>query len=1027
MEDSQVQKSFRKSALPLKKPLLLLLAVVILALVSSGGAAAQNTTSFDGYTYDESGDPLNDTNVTVKYANPTPNTQNARTNESGYFNVTGIETGGILYWLEMEKWDGDTIEYIGKNKLTLLPSQYFEDLGTNGYYLSEAVEVNVTVAQETVLTGNHSVQTKTNQTATGYGDSLEWLNDTNQWAYIDNQNNLTILEADFTENTTVSMPAQNATALHYNGSNQFYALNYSKPSRAWVWEFNRSGELIGGESYNISDPDTGRYDEIGGLEYHNGSFYVNGRRAPGGTDEVVVDRYNNSFDRQATVFNESDQRVTNIHRYDGHWYTTELKEFTKLDDDWNKIYESDGIHDKPLLWKAAWNMSGLAHNGSGWYVGSTETGNISQVQLDEIAREGYAADYQVRESDSGIFVSEEWDGPYQNFSFVASVDRDYDIVAHKEVSTVRASHYLHDLKNESKGYDPTTNVRDIELNLTGEQRTVSGFVSENGSASFDNLSVVYWQMQGDRMDNKANENRTGDDRYTPANGSYEIVIETPADSTEEYMLFATAEKNGNHYGAFKNVTLSGSDISDFNMSLEPLQGQEGLLLPKPQGPPPDPDSDNREAQEVNITTAVQTFNLTNKTSGDPASLQGVFGFFGEVTMDYTPYWDDSREVIWTMTGGSNQAWDNSFKMPVIGKEGEAARILTAEFAPAKQTLPQDALTSNDPVDINLTQYDPGSIEESDRPLNISLYRGANSGQPHPEGHIKSANRTEFNSLEVALLGGHLGLRVEDSQNDIAVHYDNVDPTRSGPPDALFDTAPEQTGTDDSLEELWRFGSNGPETYDKVLISMPYNESIEDETITVEIPRLYDEEFNVIWNASTDDISDIRNDPDLKIYRDYLDTEYEAYLNGTGVVADESDSTLSTGIAYKDVDNDKIWLEIPHFSAVGLEVTGNIPESDSTSGGPVTYPSQAAPSQTATATPTPSPTATPSPTPMPTTVVEDEETATPTQTDRPTPSPTASPSPTTTETPGQPGFGILVAVAVLLSAALLAARRSERAD
>ncbi|HHI04195.1 MAG TPA: PGF-pre-PGF domain-containing protein, partial [Candidatus Woesearchaeota archaeon] len=119
--------------------------------------------------------------------------------------------------------------------------------------------------------------------------------------------------------------------------------------------------------------------------------------------------------------------------------------------------------------------------------------------------------------------------------------------------------------------------------------------------------------------------------------------------------------------------------------------------------------------------------------------------------------------------------------------------------------------------------------------------------------------------------------------------------------------------------------------DYVLISMPYSTTLENETITVTIPLLYDNGFNVIWNSSAgDDIAKINANDTLEDYRDYLDTDYEAYLNGTGVDCSASDSTLSSGLCYKNTANKTIWMKIPHFSGVGPEIAnGTTPDEEET--------------------------------------------------------------------------------------------------
>ncbi len=117
----------------------------------------------------------------------------------------------------------------------------------------------------------------------------------------------------------------------------------------------------------------------------------------------------------------------------------------------------------------------------------------------------------------------------------------------------------------------------------------------------------------------------------------------------------------------------------------------------------------------------------------------------------------------------------------------------------------------------------------------------------------------------------------------------------------------------------RFGSLGPDIYKYVMIGVPYtaSEINEEDNITMTIDYFYDEDWNIIWDRSTDLLVDLSDD-----FASYTEAPYIDYINGNGgVVCDPDDVNLTGGLCYKDIDNDLLWFKIPHFSGIGPSVSG----------------------------------------------------------------------------------------------------------
>jgi hypothetical protein len=179
-----------------------------------------------------------------------------------------------------------------------------------------------------------------------------------------------------------------------------------------------------------------------------------------------------------------------------------------------------------------------------------------------------------------------------------------------------------------------------------------------------------------------------------------------------------------------------------------------------------------------------------------------------------------------------------------------------DFDPLKQNL-----------DIRMQMFLSNSSNNIPNPPQMHGLLGGEQGE-----------KERFSPLN-AILKGDINMMI--STNNISVYYINVDLLASGPPDASFTDEGEQSG---DFSSLWKFGSQGPDIYDYVLIGVNYSgmafENYSD--ITMEIPYLYNNEFTeILWDRiAGDTISDISSDDNLSDYVDFLDAPYDDYLDRT---------------------------------------------------------------------------------------------------------------------------------------------------
>ena len=176
--------------------------------------------------------------------------------------------------------------------------------------------------------------------------------------------------------------------------------------------------------------------------------------------------------------------------------------------------------------------------------------------------------------------------------------------------------------------------------------------------------------------------------------------------------------------------------------------------------------------------------------------------------------------------------------------------------------------------------------------------------------------------------------------DVLVSYINVDMLASGPPDAMFeDDNTISEGTSGGFSKAMRFGSNGPTIYDYVLISIPYTEGStstsglnESADVNISIPLLYDEDWNVMWNTSSNGTAGAALAANYTHY-EANSAEWETLMGNNTCVTNVSQFN-ETNPCYIDTTNNRIWIRLPHFSGTGPSVSGSsiIATSNPPSGG-----------------------------------------------------------------------------------------------
>jgi len=250
------------------------------------------------------------------------------------------------------------------------------------------------------------------------------------------------------------------------------------------------------------------------------------------------------------------------------------------------------------------------------------------------------------------------------------------------------------------------------------------------------------------------------------------------------------------------------------------------------------------------------------------------------------------------------------------------------IAPTLSQLIADNLAYGNVSNITINSFNPGAIDStlSASSITMGLYiSNSTCDVPDPPNSCvlgSSTNMGDFNPMGAIIGGGKLSFRMGTA--GILVHYVNVDMMASGPPDALFDDKTKNGTSGNSFSAALRFGSSGPTVYDYVLVSIPYSESAstglnDTQPVNISIPVFYDENWNVVWNATINGTNATAFAGNLSHYS-ARQGEWQYLLNN---ITCATNSTLFnlTNPCYINITSNNIWIRLPHFSGTGPSITG----------------------------------------------------------------------------------------------------------
>lgn len=542
--------------------------------------------------------------------------------------------------------------------------------------------------------------------------------------------------------------------------------------------------------------------------------------------------------------------------------------------------------------------------------------------------------YQVKDTKIGYPIAEGFINKVNQINITVERDRNYSIMVYPDQSMPLSFNWnnfstanSYSFAPGASSYNATTHVLVKQFNVTLRLDRISGYANYSGINGWDEFNIVPFLVEpgnqvhasyGDLPYNLSSAVGSGD--YTNiTSGFYNMSIPATVD-VSNIILFASARNGTQYFGAFRNVSFTyGSAVTEttnFNFTQ-----MSGLL-----GDASNITLSSLSGNSVNISTAKQTFILVNTTN---SSLTNAYAHV-EVEVNYTSY--GGQGFTW-MEDVQQDSAIASFSVILLNSSrveeiNAFASGGSTNFAPKRISPSIAEIQANS--NITMKGFNPGGIDETiaSGSITMSLYTSNSTCDvPNPVTSCllggTSENMSGFKPMNSVMGGGKISFRM--GTGNISVHYVNVDMLASGPPDALFDSRTNESAGS-SFDAVTRFGSGGPTIYDFILVSMPYDETAgsglnDSDEINMSIPVMYDDNWNVIWNASTNGTNATALAQNDSHYEDKKH-EWQNLLVSQACTTDVDVFNATTPCFVNTTEN-KIWIRLPHFSGTGPSVTGSV--------------------------------------------------------------------------------------------------------
>ncbi len=784
---------------------------------------------------------------------------------------------------------------------SIAPNNWYHIVGTyNGSHI--AIYVNGVLTGQQMASGN--IEPSNRKIEIGYHTSKDWywngkVDEIRVWNSSLSPTYIGLLNSQFTDIvlSTMTAPGQtwNATITPATSSNMG-ATRWSNPLTIlsqtfdyYGYTLDQSGSPLNGTNVSMEvylDPQNTGFQlntTVYVLSDENGFFNLSN----------ITSLNNFLYKFSATLYNSTTSHATHVTRIGPHMSVDEMQ---------GTVNTSYYLTEAGTINISAFNSTGdlipvsyaLKDTGIGYILAHASNNNSNGTQIIVPLNRNYSLMiWPAHGSTNQHFVPFSFD--WTNFSS----NQSYDLDSLSSYNTTTKT--LHKLFNTTESFLRLYGYIDPQLiSGTRDEMYIVPYLMEPGNMVSVSSGSLPYNVSTWNLDT---------DVFTTSNGFYNITVPYISTETRSYLLFATISNGTEYFGAFKNVTLGVNNIqNDTEINFTTVYGLLGDENNITMG--------DANGGQIQIPTKQQTFRLVNTTGQTLSDFSGNVKF----TPDYSDYGAVRFDFIeWSNEGGAN------YSIPLLNVTGlDEVEIFTSDYAPkriSEYTVAEIQNNSN----ITLRSFNPTGINGTGfSNTNITLYTSNSTcSVPNPPSICILKNfifneSTMMQLFSVVLGGGAFDFRM--SYNNVDVHYVNVDMLASGPPDAMFDDQADQMSTGNTIQEVWRLGSQGPEIYSRVIIGIPYDSDFQENTMTVSIPYLYDEDWNLLWNTSSNGTAGIGGN--LSEYADFNETWFDEMPCST------SDPTA---YCYIDATVDKTWLRIPHFSGVGSSISGRGSSSSGSAG------------------------------------------------------------------------------------------------
>ncbi|PIN87324.1 hypothetical protein COV19_00385 [Candidatus Woesearchaeota archaeon CG10_big_fil_rev_8_21_14_0_10_44_13] len=485
---------------------------------------------------------------------------------------------------------------------------------------------------------------------------------------------------------------------------------------------------------------------------------------------------------------------------------------------------------------------------------------------------------QITDADKGYFI-QSFSSSNGTMAYLPS-DRNYTISVYGGGPPV--SYTLNNISSYSspKRIDFKENTSVTFYSLTGY-----AIVTENNTADVNFTGFYYSDFTGNMvfLEDVPHPMYEGDN-VNPGTGYYNLSLPGGA----PMLLMVYANDSSKHYMGLLNLSMTQD--RELNVTLHTLAGTY------------------RADSSVINTSRVQ---IDVKDASTGAAISG--GGFVEIETTYSTTYTDLT-IKWEKDISSDT---NSLNVSLFNSSTAKITIFSSNYAPRKYKAGTAALNAaNATITVGLYTMNLSTDTGTELDMNMVFYKSNSTCDviSPPAGCLMSnfSSDDQFNPMQ-ALLGGDVSMRLVQD-NGVVVHYADVDMLKSGPPDIMMTPNGANATSGASFESAWKFGSKGPDTYDHILIGVPYNPATLDEasSVNLSIPVLYDEDWAPQWNTTT-----MGTGVNLTDYAAYDST----WFSSAGMNCNAAANLSQGQNCSMNTSTNMVWLRLPHFSAVGPTLKG----------------------------------------------------------------------------------------------------------